>query len=107
MCNFNCSVEEELKRLHKALGSKSYGEVAFNYDEDPGSGKLEEKEQGEPTEEELEGGDELFIAPPELDIPINMALVCILFDIQQCLPNLFVCGTFLVLENTMHTLNQN
>ncbi|KDR07998.1 hypothetical protein L798_02448, partial [Zootermopsis nevadensis] len=66
--------EEELKRLHKALGSKSYGEVAFNYEEDPGSGKLEEKEQGEPTEEEVEGGDEPFVVPPELDVPINMAL---------------------------------
>ncbi|PNF25637.1 hypothetical protein B7P43_G00642 [Cryptotermes secundus] len=66
--------EEELKRLHKALGSKSYGEVAFNYDEDQGSGKHVEKVGGEPAEEEVEGGDEPFIAPPELDIPINMTL---------------------------------
>jgi hypothetical protein len=66
--------EEELKRLHQALGSNSYGEVAFNYDEDPDSGKLEQKGEGEPTEEEVEGGDEPFIAPPELDVPINMAL---------------------------------
>lgn len=67
--------EEELKRLHKALGSKSYGEVAFNYDDDSGPGKIEEKAGGEPTEEEVEGGDEPFMAPPELDIPINMTLV--------------------------------
>ncbi|KAJ4445452.1 hypothetical protein ANN_07258 [Periplaneta americana] len=66
--------EEELKRLHKALGSKSYGEVAFNYDDDSGPGKIEEKAGGEPTEEEVEGGDEPFMAPPELDIPINMTL---------------------------------
>jgi hypothetical protein len=84
-----------LKRLHKALGSKSYGEVAFNYDEDPGSGKLEEKGAGEPTEEEVEGGDEPFMAPPELDVPINMALVCIPFCIQYCFPNLFAHATFL------------
>lgn len=78
---FNLSVEEELKRLHQALGSNSYGEVAFNYDEDPDSGKLEQKGEGEPTGEEVEGGDEPFIAPPELDVPINMALVWIPFDI--------------------------
>lgn len=79
---FNLSVEEELKRLHQALGSNSYGEVAFNYDEDPDSGKLEQKGEGEPAEEEeVEGGDEPFIAPPELDVPINMALVWIPFDV--------------------------
>ncbi|PSN33758.1 hypothetical protein C0J52_21672 [Blattella germanica] len=66
--------EEELKRLHKALNSKSYGEVAFNYEEDAQQGKLEEKKDGEQTEEETEGGDEPFVAPPELDIPINMVL---------------------------------
>jgi len=78
---FNLSAEEELKRLHQALGSNSYGEVAFNYDEDPDSEKLEQKGEGEPTGEEVEGGDEPFIAPPELDVPINMALVWITFDI--------------------------
>jgi hypothetical protein len=80
---FHFSAEEELKRLHRALDSKSYGEVAFNYDEDQGSGKLVEKGGGEPTEEEVEGGDEPFIAPPELDIPINMALVWITYDVQE------------------------
>jgi hypothetical protein len=74
-----------------ALGSKSYGEVAFNYDEDPGSGKLEEQGEGEPAGEDLEGGDEPFIPPPELDIPINMTVVCFPFVMHQCLLNyLFV-----------------
>lgn len=88
---FNLSAEEELKRLHQALGSNSYGEVAFNYDEDPDSGNLEQKGEGEPTGEEVEGGDEPFIAPPELDVPINMALVWIPFDKQKGYSNLFLC----------------
>jgi hypothetical protein len=65
------------------LGSKSYGEVAFNYDEDSGSGKLVEKGEGEPAEEEVIGGDEPFTVPPELDIPINMALVWTTFGVQE------------------------
>jgi hypothetical protein len=80
--------EEELKRLHKALGSKSYGEVAFNYDDDPGSEQLIEKGEGEPEEEEVDGGDEPFIVPPELDIPINMALVWTTFDVQETFSDL-------------------
>ena len=63
-----------MKRLHKALNSKSYGEVAFNYEEDTSS-KMTEEKDGEHQEEEVEGGDEPFTAPPELDIPINMVLV--------------------------------
>ncbi|XP_067015704.1 splicing factor, suppressor of white-apricot homolog [Anabrus simplex] len=63
--------EEELKRLHKALGANDYGQVAFTYEEP--SGKGDDKGEGEPNEEE-EGGDEPFVAPPELDIPVNMVL---------------------------------
>jgi hypothetical protein len=77
------------------LDSKSYGEVAFNYDEDPGSGKVVEKGEGEPTEEEVEGGDEPFIAPPELDIPINMTLVWTTFDVWEGFQYLIICRTLL------------
>jgi hypothetical protein len=70
------------------LGSKSYGEVAFNYDEDSGSGKLTAKGEGEPVEEEVSGGDEPFTVPPELDIPINMALVWTTFDVQETFTDL-------------------
>lgn len=31
-----CSVEEELKRLHEALGDDSYGAVGFSYDKGEG-----------------------------------------------------------------------
>lgn len=82
------------------MGSKSYGEVAFNYDEDQDSGKHVEKVGGEPAEEEVEGGDEPFIAPPELDIPINMTLVWTTFDTQGALPNWsynFFCGKALAI----------
>jgi hypothetical protein len=83
------------------LGSKSYGEVAFNYDEDQGSGKLVEKGGGEPTEEEVEGGDEPFIAPPELDIPINMTLVWTTFDAQEAFPDLS-CGMLFIGKHWPH-----
>nr|CAD7258464.1 unnamed protein product [Timema shepardi] len=63
--------EEELKRLHKALGKNSYGQVAFSYDETPESQEEKKDDNSADSSDEL---DEPFTAPPELDIPINMAL---------------------------------
>nr|CAD7416286.1 unnamed protein product [Timema poppensis] len=63
--------EEELKRLHKALGKNSYGQVAFSYDETPESQEEKKDDNSVDSSDEL---DEPFTAPPELDIPINMAL---------------------------------
>ncbi|CAG2059523.1 unnamed protein product [Timema podura] len=63
--------EEELKRLHKALGKNSYGQVAFSYDEPPESQEEKKDDDSVDSSDEL---DEPFTAPPELDIPINMAV---------------------------------
>lgn len=60
--------EEELKRTQNPTHQFNY-----NYDNEIAEKRLE-KSMGPtlPTEEE----DEPFVAPPELDIPVNMALVC-------------------------------
>ena len=65
--------EEEFKRLQKALSSeKSYGEVAFNYDEDrkPAS-EIPNKDSAEDDEDQFEP----FIPPYQLDIPVGMKIV--------------------------------
>ncbi|GLH11240.1 Protein suppressor of white apricot [Gryllus bimaculatus] len=64
--------EEELKRLHQALGNNAYGQVAFDYDE--ANGKPEEKGDGEVMSTEDPEEDEIFVAPTELDIPVGMIL---------------------------------
>lgn len=73
------SPEEELKRLHQALDGKTYGQVAFNYDAGTAPSKSVDSapdgsgEAAPTTDEE----DEAFVPPPELDIPVNMALVSV------------------------------
>ncbi|KAG8226921.1 hypothetical protein J437_LFUL005678 [Ladona fulva] len=67
------SALEELKRLQQALSAENtYGQVAYQYDE---SGQPVGEQKSETT---VGGGaveeDEPFVAPKELDIPLNMVL---------------------------------
>ncbi|XP_075232655.1 uncharacterized protein LOC142331003 [Lycorma delicatula] len=62
--------EEELKRLHQALGSdKTYGQVSYSYEEENG-----ESEKPVQESNQTDDSDEPFIAPPELDVPEDMVL---------------------------------
>lgn len=71
MCSFNCFLlEEEIKRLHRALDStdNDYGQVGYNYDDE---NKNNQETAKEVPEEDLQA----FVPPPELDIPQDMSLV--------------------------------
>ncbi|CAB3369997.1 Hypothetical predicted protein [Cloeon dipterum] len=61
--------EEELKRLQQALKEKEYSAVQYSYDENSQNSNLN---CGTNKDEEEE--DVPFVAPPELDIPVNMVL---------------------------------
>lgn len=68
--------EEELKRLHQALDGKSYGEVGFDYNKGSGPTKADgDSNHGDVESQAIDDEDQLFVAPPELDIPLNMVLV--------------------------------
>jgi hypothetical protein len=65
--------EEELKRLQQALAGqhKQYGAVQYAYD-----AETQRTVQVEPNSTSKEDDDDSpFVAPPELDIPMNMILV--------------------------------
>ncbi|KAF4517942.1 hypothetical protein B566_EDAN005309 [Ephemera danica] len=66
-------IEEELKRLQQALAGqhKQYGAVQYAYDEE--SQRTVQVEPGSSSKDD-EDEDTPFVAPPELDIPLNMAL---------------------------------
>lgn len=78
-----------MKRLHRALESKAYGQVAFNYDansttttskEAAGDGN-DTTSTTNPGSIEEASGDEPFVPPPDLQLPENMVVVriCQLF----------------------------
>lgn len=71
--------EEEIKRLHQALGSENtYGQVAYNYDEQDGQTAVGEDSQSpKPSEGSQEDEDQAFSLPPELEVPQDMVLVSI------------------------------
>ncbi|KAL0266238.1 UNVERIFIED_CONTAM: hypothetical protein PYX00_008841 [Menopon gallinae] len=66
--------EEELKRLHFALGDKSkeYGQVQYNYDGNSNNVMQVTEKSVEKTDEG--GEDEPFVPAPQLDIPLNMVV---------------------------------
>ncbi|XP_012266372.2 splicing factor, suppressor of white-apricot homolog isoform X2 [Athalia rosae] len=69
--------EEEMKRLHQALGSENpYGQVAYNYNEDSNSQTAggEDTQSPKPSEGSQEEEDRAFVPPPELEIPEGMVL---------------------------------
>lgn len=69
-------LEEELKRLHKALDPQnSYGQVPFSYENEAEQDESAAPTNKEPNEEAAEEDDEPFIPPQELDIPVGMVLV--------------------------------
>lgn len=67
-----------MKRLHQALGSENtYGQVAYNYNDDQDSqkGLSEDTQSPKPSEGSQEDEDQAFVAPPELEIPEGTTLV--------------------------------
>ncbi|KAK0167449.1 hypothetical protein PV327_004846 [Microctonus hyperodae] len=68
--------EEEMKRLHQALGSENtYGQVAYNYDEQDGQPAIGDDSQSpKPSEGSQEDEDQAFVLPPELEAPQDMVL---------------------------------
>ena len=64
--------DEEIKRLHQALGSESgYSQVGFNYDDEK---KGEDSQSPKPSEGSTEE-DEAFMRDPVLEIPEDMIVV--------------------------------
>ncbi|XP_024944748.1 splicing factor, suppressor of white-apricot homolog isoform X2 [Cephus cinctus] len=69
--------EEEMKRLHQALDSENtYGQVAYNYNEDEDSQKAtcEDSQSSKQSEGSQEEEDQAFLPPPELEIPRGVML---------------------------------
>ncbi|RZF48483.1 hypothetical protein LSTR_LSTR007761 [Laodelphax striatellus] len=70
--------EEELKRLHQALGSdKAYGQVSYKYDDEDGDkdgDKNGEEDRSDEANNQKEELDEPFKAPVELDLPQGMVI---------------------------------
>ncbi|RZF37216.1 hypothetical protein LSTR_LSTR017151, partial [Laodelphax striatellus] len=70
--------EEELKRLHQALGSdKAYGQVSYKYDDEDGDkegDKNGEEDKSDETNNQKEELDEPFKPPVELDLPQGMII---------------------------------
>lgn len=63
--------EEEIKRLHQALGSDgTYNQVGFNYDEEKKTG-----EDSQSPKQSEEDEDEPFVPDPEFEIPENIVTV--------------------------------
>lgn len=69
--------EEEIKRLHQALGSESsYNQVGYNYSEDESNQKGSDEDSQSPKQSEgSQEEDQAFVPPPELEIPEGMILV--------------------------------
>ncbi|XP_059490420.1 splicing factor, suppressor of white-apricot homolog isoform X2 [Neocloeon triangulifer] len=61
--------EEELKRLQMALKEKEYSSVQYSYDDNS-----QNSNSNPANNKEDEEDDTPFVAPPELDIPVNMVL---------------------------------
>ncbi|XP_034935772.1 splicing factor, suppressor of white-apricot homolog isoform X2 [Chelonus insularis] len=67
--------EEEMKRLQQALGGdNTYGQVAYNYDEDSQPAGTEDSQSPKPSEGSQEEEDQAFVLPPELEAPEGMIL---------------------------------
>ncbi|XP_012062946.1 PREDICTED: splicing factor, suppressor of white-apricot homolog [Atta cephalotes] len=68
--------EEEIKRLHQALDSESsYNQVGYNYNEDENGHKASgEDSQSSKQSEGSQEEDQVFVPPPELEIPEGMIL---------------------------------
>lgn len=77
--------EEEMKRLQQALDSENtYGQVAYNYNENEENRKAscDDSQSPKPSEGSQED-DQAFIVPPELNIPPDMTVVRILLNLIQ------------------------
>lgn len=84
-----CS-EEELKRLHKALGTDNeYGQVEYKYGDD--KKKQEIKKEKEKEDTAIDEQDEPFDPPPNLDIPPNMVIVSNLLELYCARARASVC----------------
>ncbi|XP_076619773.1 suppressor of white-apricot isoform X2 [Colletes latitarsis] len=67
--------EEEMKRLHQALDSENtYGQVAYNYNEEGNSSKITCDDSQSPKQSEGSQEDQAFVPPPELEIPEGIPL---------------------------------
>ncbi|XP_053974769.1 splicing factor, suppressor of white-apricot homolog isoform X1 [Hylaeus volcanicus] len=68
--------EEEMKRLHQALDSEnSYGQVAYNYNEEGNGQKITCEDSQSPKQSEgSQEEDQAFVPPPELEIPEGISL---------------------------------
>ncbi|XP_044002350.1 splicing factor, suppressor of white-apricot homolog isoform X2 [Aphidius gifuensis] len=68
--------EEEIKRLHQALGTdNTYGQVSYNYD-DPDSQPAigEDSQSPKASDGSQDDDDQAFVLPPELEAPEGMIL---------------------------------
>ncbi|XP_015113112.1 splicing factor, suppressor of white-apricot homolog isoform X1 [Diachasma alloeum] len=62
--------EEEMKRLHQALGNEhTYGQVAYNYDDQDSQTAIGEDSQSPKPSEGSQEEDQAFVLPPELEVP--------------------------------------
>ncbi|XP_057319868.1 splicing factor, suppressor of white-apricot homolog isoform X1 [Microplitis mediator] len=68
--------EEEIKRLHQALGSdNTYGQVAYNYDDqDNHAGVGEDSMSPKPSDGSQDDDDQAFVLPSEIEAPEGMVL---------------------------------
>ncbi|XP_074097235.1 suppressor of white-apricot isoform X1 [Cotesia typhae] len=68
--------EEEIKRLHQALGSdNTYGQVAYNYDDqDNQMGVGDDSQSPKPSDGSQDDDDQAFTLPPELEAPEGMVM---------------------------------
>ncbi|XP_011305382.1 splicing factor, suppressor of white-apricot homolog isoform X2 [Fopius arisanus] len=67
--------EEEMKRLHQALGSEhTYGQVAYNYDDQDSQTAIGEDSQSPKPSDGSQEDDQAFVLPPELEVPEGTVL---------------------------------
>lgn len=79
-------IEEEMKRFNQALGSENtYGQVAYNYDDQDSRTAIGEDSQSpKPSDGSQEEEDTAFLLPPELEAPEGMILVIDIFFLLNC-----------------------
>lgn len=68
--------EEEIKRLHQALGTdNTYGQVSYNYDDpDSQTANGEDSQSPKASDGSQDDDDQAFVLPPELEAPEGMIL---------------------------------
>ncbi|KAK2181752.1 hypothetical protein NP493_383g04028 [Ridgeia piscesae] len=75
--------EEELKRLHEALGEDSYGAVGFSYDQGVGQQNDQENSDSEKDEEFIPPSD--FHVPDGIKLPDTVKMNAIVVRTAKCI----------------------